>query len=90
MTFAVFPFIYLFIYCSSTVIQPKSLIMSCLFSSPFQEPTLSFAIGSLVWAEDPEVSWIDGEVVEIHGEKITINCTSGKTASRTFHLMLFH
>ncbi|EEF44325.1 myosin XI, putative [Ricinus communis] len=36
-------------------------------------------VGSLVWLEDPEVSWIDGEVLEINHEEITVNCTSGKT-----------
>ncbi|XWS13545.1 hypothetical protein CRYUN_Cryun36dG0045800 [Craigia yunnanensis] len=35
--------------------------------------------GSLVWVEDPEVAWIDGEVKEVNGEEITINCTSEKT-----------
>ncbi|KAL1081521.1 hypothetical protein V6Z11_D09G070700 [Gossypium hirsutum] len=34
--------------------------------------------GSIVWVEDPEVAWIDGEVKEIKGEKITVKCTSGK------------
>ncbi|XWS09072.1 hypothetical protein CRYUN_Cryun40dG0054700 [Craigia yunnanensis] len=36
-------------------------------------------VGSLVWVEDPEVAWIDGEVKEVNGEEITINCTSEKT-----------
>ena len=37
--------------------------------------------GSLVWVEDPEVAWIDGEVKEVNGEEITVNCTSEKTVS---------
>ncbi|XVF29233.1 hypothetical protein REPUB_Repub15cG0103400 [Reevesia pubescens] len=36
-------------------------------------------VGSLVWVEDPEVAWIDGEVKEVDGEEIKINCTSEKT-----------
>ncbi|KAG8483198.1 hypothetical protein CXB51_022205 [Gossypium anomalum] len=32
----------------------------------------------IYWVEDPEVAWIDGEVKEIKGEKITVKCTSGK------------
>ncbi|KAK6145891.1 hypothetical protein DH2020_019760 [Rehmannia glutinosa] len=40
----------------------------------------SIAVGSLVWVEDPEVAWIDGEVVEVNGEEIKVVCTSGKTA----------
>ncbi|KAK9280773.1 hypothetical protein L1049_003661 [Liquidambar formosana] len=36
-------------------------------------------VGSLVWVEDPDVTWIDGEVVEVKGEEIKVLCTSGKT-----------
>ncbi|XP_042000304.1 myosin-8-like [Salvia splendens] len=38
------------------------------------------AVGSHVWVEDPDQSWLDGEVVEVNGDKIKVNCTSGKTA----------
>lgn len=38
-------------------------------------------VGSFVWVDDPDVSWIDGEVTEIKGDNIKINCTSGKTVS---------
>ncbi|PIN01883.1 Myosin ATPase [Handroanthus impetiginosus] len=38
----------------------------------------STAVGSHVWVEDPEVAWIDGEVVEVNGEEIKVLCTSGK------------
>ncbi|XP_057781954.1 myosin-6-like [Salvia miltiorrhiza] len=36
-------------------------------------------VGSLVWVEDPNEAWIDGEVVAVNGEDITILCTSGNT-----------
>ncbi|VFQ88700.1 unnamed protein product [Cuscuta campestris] len=36
----------------------------------------SVVVGTHVWVEDPEVAWIDGEVVEINGGDITVNCTS--------------
>ncbi|XP_047334223.1 myosin-6 [Impatiens glandulifera] len=39
----------------------------------------SLGVGSLVWIEDPEVAWIDGEVVEVHGDDLKVLCTSGKT-----------
>ncbi|WCJ38180.1 myosin 2 [Euphorbia peplus] len=42
---------------------------------------VSLVVGSLVWVEDPEEAWIDGEVVEISGENIKVLCTSGKTVS---------
>ncbi|XP_072959114.1 myosin-6-like isoform X1 [Typha angustifolia] len=35
--------------------------------------------GSLVWVEDPDEAWIDGEVVEVNGDEIKVNCCSGKT-----------
>lgn len=38
-------------------------------------------VGSHVWVEDAEVAWIDGEVKEINGEEIKVNCTSEKTVS---------
>lgn len=39
----------------------------------------TITVGSLVWLEDPEVAWIDGEVLEVNGEEIKVLCTSGKT-----------
>ncbi|TKY62281.1 Myosin-6 protein [Spatholobus suberectus] len=36
-------------------------------------------IGSHIWVEDPDVAWIDGEVLEVKGEEIKVLCTSGKT-----------
>lgn len=45
----------------------------------------SFAVGSLVWVEDPEVAWIDGEVVEAEADELKINCTSGKLVSMQWH-----
>ncbi|KAL8152977.1 hypothetical protein V2J09_010737 [Rumex salicifolius] len=38
-------------------------------------------VGSHVWVEDPEIIWIDGEVAEIHGDEITVVCTSGKAVT---------
>ncbi|XP_059432399.1 myosin-6-like isoform X3 [Corylus avellana] len=40
---------------------------------------ISHAVGSLVWMEDPDEAWIDGEVVKVDGEEIKVLCTSGKT-----------
>ncbi|KAI5680025.1 hypothetical protein M9H77_01252 [Catharanthus roseus] len=41
--------------------------------------SVSLAVGSLVWVEDPDVAWIDGEVVEVNGQDVKVLCTSGKT-----------
>ncbi|KAI7740039.1 hypothetical protein M8C21_006215, partial [Ambrosia artemisiifolia] len=35
-------------------------------------------VGSQVWVEDQEVSWIDGEVIEINDKNIKVKCSSGK------------
>lgn len=41
--------------------------------------SVSLGVGSLVWVEDPELAWLDGEVVEVNGDTIKVACTSGKT-----------
>ncbi|KAK8639453.1 hypothetical protein V6N13_137831 [Hibiscus sabdariffa] len=41
--------------------------------------TTSLAVGSLVWVEDSEIAWVDGEVMQLNGENIKVLCTSGKT-----------
>ncbi|XP_010438394.1 PREDICTED: myosin-14 [Camelina sativa] len=38
-------------------------------------------VGSSVWVEDPEVAWIDGEVIEVKGNDIKVLCTSGRTVA---------
>ncbi|XP_022953483.1 myosin-6-like [Cucurbita moschata] len=38
-------------------------------------------VGSLVWLEDSEEAWIEGEVLEVRGEEIKVLCTSGKTVA---------
>lgn len=49
-----------------------------------QAANVNLAVGSLVWVEDPELAWMDGEVVGVNDEEIEINCTSGKTVSAAF------
>ncbi|KAF3530818.1 hypothetical protein DY000_02037165 [Brassica cretica] len=39
------------------------------------------SVGSSVWVEDPELAWIDGEVVEVKGNDIKVKCSSGKTVA---------
>ncbi|KAF3652096.1 Myosin-7 [Capsicum annuum] len=41
----------------------------------------SVVVGSHVWVEDPEVAWLDGQVVKINDAEITVDCTSGKTVT---------
>nr|XP_043608982.1 myosin-6 [Erigeron canadensis] len=40
---------------------------------------VSLGIGSLVWVEDLDDAWIDGEVIGVTGEEIKVASTSGKT-----------
>lgn len=35
-------------------------------------------VGSHVWAEDPELAWIDGEVTKISGHELHVHTTHGK------------
>ncbi|CAN4102059.1 unnamed protein product [Withania somnifera] len=41
--------------------------------------SVSLAVGSLVWVENPDVAWIDGEILEVNGADIKVSCTSGET-----------
>lgn len=38
-------------------------------------------MGSEVWVEDPDVAWIDGEVLEVRGDELIVKCSSGKKVS---------
>nr|GEV05451.1 myosin-6-like [Tanacetum cinerariifolium] len=40
---------------------------------------VSLGVGSLVWVEDPDEAWLDGEVIEVTGDNIKVTTTSGKT-----------
>ncbi|XP_050209434.1 myosin-12 [Mercurialis annua] len=40
---------------------------------------VNIVVGSHVWAEDPQESWIDGEVTQINGKVATIITTNDKT-----------
>ncbi|GJM87348.1 hypothetical protein PR202_ga03294 [Eleusine coracana subsp. coracana] len=41
----------------------------------------SIAVGSQVWVEDPDVAWIDGEVIKVNGDTITVKCSNEKTVT---------
>ncbi|KAL4578472.1 hypothetical protein LXL04_014595 [Taraxacum kok-saghyz] len=40
-------------------------------------------VGSQVWVEDPEIAWVDGDVIEIKGADIKIKLTTGKDVVST-------
>ncbi|KAL9331871.1 hypothetical protein ACSQ67_001481 [Phaseolus vulgaris] len=63
---------------------------SCVVSpSHSRAATANPIVGSQIWVEDPDVAWIDGEVLEVKGEVIKVLCSSGKTvvakASSIYH-----
>lgn len=47
----------------------------------WQVAAVNVEVGTQVWVEDPDVAWIDGEVIEVNGNQIKVNCTSGKMVS---------
>jgi myosin-5 len=49
-----------------------------------QAAQASVAVGSQVWVEDPDVAWIDGEVVKVSGSTITVKCSNEKTVCLLF------
>jgi len=46
-----------------------------------QAGQLSYVAGSLVWVEDPESAWIDGEIQDSKKDEITIIFESGTRVS---------
>ncbi|KAH9292877.1 hypothetical protein KI387_041931 [Taxus chinensis] len=44
----------------------------------WQAAPINILVGSQVWVEDSEVAWIDGEVLEINGQKVKVQATNGK------------
>lgn len=51
---------------------------------------MNIIVGSHVWAEDPELAWVDGEVVEIKGDKATIVTTNEKKVSQSLKSIYNH
>ncbi|XP_030472194.2 myosin-11 [Syzygium oleosum] len=39
---------------------------------------VNIIVGSHVWVEDPELAWIDGQVLKINGQELEIQATNGK------------
>ncbi|KAL5138885.1 Myosin-11 [Glycine soja] len=57
----------------------RSLTHFLLFMNLLVEGTpVNIVVGSHVWIEDPEVSWIDGQVLKINGKDAEIEATNGK------------
>lgn len=50
-----------------------------------QAASSSIAVGSHVYAPDSEDAWIEGEVLGVSGEDLTIKCTNGKQVCNFSH-----
>lgn len=42
-----------------------------------QGTPVNIIVGSHVWAEDPEIAWIDGQVTKINGKEVEIQTSQG-------------
>lgn len=49
-----------------------------------QGTPVNIIVGSQVWVEDPELAWIDGEVIEIKGNDATIVTTNERKVMFSF------
>ncbi|KAJ6911363.1 hypothetical protein NC652_021858 [Populus alba x Populus x berolinensis] len=58
--------------------EKKHKSVQNLFRAARKAAQVNSMVGSFVWVEDPEEAWMDGEVVEVNGEEITVNCASRK------------
>lgn len=45
-------------------------------------------VGAQVWLEDATEAWIEGEITEVNGDNIKVHCTTGKTVSTCFDVIL--
>lgn len=47
-------------------------------SARLQASTINITVGSHVWVEDPQLAWINGEIIKIDGQNVHVNTTNGK------------
>ncbi|GAA0185927.1 hypothetical protein LIER_33215 [Lithospermum erythrorhizon] len=50
-----------------------------MFKDRQKAASVSSGVGSLVWVEDQDVAWMDGEVLAVSGDDVKVLCTSGNT-----------
>lgn len=65
--------------CFGSVSCVAKLIFLCLLKC--QGTPVNIIVGSHVWVEDPELAWIDAQVVQINGGEATLVTTEGTTVS---------
>lgn len=70
-------------FCHKVLIFSSYVLTALFIRSLVLQASSTVIVGSFVWVEDPEEAWIDGEVIEVNGEEIKVQCTSGKTVCIT-------
>ncbi|KAJ0262025.1 Myosin-10 [Hirschfeldia incana] len=72
---------------SSPCRGPLNILHVVIISSIEIEPAYVYllnqaALGSIVWVEDADEAWIDGEVVEANDEEVKVNCQTKTVAAK--------
>lgn len=49
-----------------------------------QGTPVNIIVGSHVWAEDPDIAWIDGQVAKINGQEVEVDTSNGKKVNLIF------
>ncbi|KAF7837384.1 myosin-7-like isoform X11 [Senna tora] len=57
---------------SSLMIETLAIVLGV------QATEIKFIVGSHVFVEDPEVAWIEAEILEVNGEELKVKCISDK------------
>lgn len=47
-----------------------------------QATKANITVGSHVWVEDPDICWVDGQVVKVNGEELEIKTSNGKQVKK--------
>ncbi|KAG6515203.1 hypothetical protein ZIOFF_025588 [Zingiber officinale] len=61
--------------------RPLPMARPCAKS--FLGTSVNIIMGSNVWVEDPQLSWVDGQVTKITGENAEVQTSNGKTVVTT-------
>ncbi|KAG6495547.1 hypothetical protein ZIOFF_043373 [Zingiber officinale] len=70
-----------FVYLEACRRKHQGVPLSFGVVATTMERKVSVAVGSQVWVEDPDVAWIDGEVLEVKGSEIKISCSTGRAVT---------
>lgn len=58
-----------------------------LFCFDLQGTRVNIIVGSHVWVFDPEIAWLDGQVLKINGQEVEIQASNGKRVGARLSLL---